>query len=207
MAKPSTPPSKGCSARPHTSPSRPSNPERREALLTLGGLGLGLLTASAARAALPEPPLTHVLAALNPRPLAPDFSLPDLDGKTRKLSDYRGKVVLVNFWASWCPPCRHEMPSMEKLYLELKGKPFQVLACDQQEDFDTVFAFTGQLDPAPTFPLLLDKKSAVAKAFGVPGLPTSFLIDKEGRIAYRAVGGRDFDHPEVRALVEKLIAA
>ena len=96
---------------------------------------------------------------------------------------------------------------MERLYLKLKGQPFQVLACDQQEDFDTVFAFTGQLDPAPTFPLLLDRKSAVAKAFGVPGLPTSFLIDKQGRIAYRAVGGRDFDHPEVIALVEKLIAA
>ena len=160
-----------------------------------------------AHANLPEPPLTHVLAALKPRPQAPDFTLPDLDGKLHKLSDYRGKVVLVNFWASWCPPCRHEMPSMEKLYLKLKGQPFQVLACDQQEDFDTVFAFTGQLDPAPTFPLLLDRKSAVAKDFGVPGLPTSFLIDKQGRIAYRAVGGRDFDHPEVIALVEKLIAA
>ena len=160
-----------------------------------------------ARANLPEPPLTHVLAPLEPRPPAPNFSLPDLDGKPHQLSDYRGKVVLVNFWASWCPPCRHEMPSMERLYLKLKGQPFQVLACDQQEDFDTVFAFTGQLDPAPTFPLLLDRKSAVAKAFGVPGLPTSFLIDKQGRIAYRAVGGRDFDHPEVIALVEKLIAA
>ena len=173
----------------------------------MGGLTLGLLTAGAARANLPEPPLTHVLAAVNPRRAAPDFTLPDLDGKPHKLSDYRGKVVLVNFWASWCPPCRHEMPSMERLYLKLKGKPFQVLACDQQEDFDTVFAFTGQLDPAPTFPLLLDRKSAVAQSFGVPGLPTSFLIDKEGRIAYRAVGGRDFDHPEVIALVEKLVAA
>lgn len=200
------PPSKGCNVPPPTSPPNPASPERRQALATLGGLTLGLLTAGVARANLPEPPLTHVLTAVTPRRPAPDFALPDLDGKTHKLSDYRGKVVLVNFWASWCPPCRHEMPSMEKLYLKLKGKPFQVLACDQQEDFDTVFAFTGQLDPAPTFPLLLDRKSAVAKSFGVPGLPTSFLVDKEGRLAYRAVGGRDFDHPDVIALVEKLMA-
>ncbi len=133
--------------------------------------------------------------------------MPGLDGKIHALSNYRGKVVLLNFWASWCPPCRHEMPSMEKLHQELKDKPFQVLACDQEEDDDTVFVFTSQLDPAPTFPLLLDRKSTVSKAYAVPGLPTSFLIDKSGRIAYRAVGGRDFGHPAIRALIEKLMGA
>lgn len=147
------------------------------------------------------------MAPVNPPIAAPDFSLPDLDGKTHKLSDYHGKVVLLNFWATWCPPCRREMPSMEKLHQELKDKPFQVLACDQQEDVDTVFAFTGQLDPAPTFPLLLDSKSAASRAYGVPGLPTTFLIDKTGQIAYRAVGGREFGHPAIRALIEKLMAA
>ncbi|HEY9098044.1 MAG TPA: TlpA disulfide reductase family protein [Thiobacillus sp.] len=96
---------------------------------------------------------------------------------------------------------------MEKLYLELKGKPFQVLACDQQEDGDTVFAFTGQLDPAPTFPVLLDSKSAISKAYGVLGLPTVFLIDKTWQIAYRAMGGRDFYHPTICALIEELITA
>ena len=141
-----------------------------------------------------------------PRP-APDFSLPDMDGKIHKLSDYRGKVVLLNFWATWCPPCRREMPSMENLHQELKDKPFQVLACDQEEDGDTVFAFTGQLDPAPTFPLLLDSKSAVSKSFDVRGLPTTFLVDKMGNIAYRAVGGREFGHPAIRALIEELMAA
>jgi peroxiredoxin len=176
-------------------------------LVALGGFGLSLLTGKTARAALPEPPLTHVMAAVSPPRPAPDFSLSDMDGKIHKLSDYRGKAVLLNFWASWCPPCRHEMPSMEKLYLELKDKPFQVLACDQQEDDDTVFAFTGQFDPAPTFPLLLDRKSTVSKTYDVPGLPTTFLIDKSGRIVYRAVGGRDFSHPAIRALIEKLIAA
>jgi peroxiredoxin len=206
MAKHSTPFSKGSSARPNNSPPRPANPDRRHALIALGGIGLGLLTARATQAALPEPPLTHVLAAVQPPRPAPDFSLPDMDGKLYKLSDYRGKVVLLNFWATWCPPCRHEMPSMEKLHRELKDKPFQILACDQQEDGDTVFAFTGQFDPAPSFPLLLDSKSAVAKAFSVPGLPTTFIIDKSGRIAYRAVGGRDFGHPDIRALIEGLMA-
>jgi peroxiredoxin len=207
MAKHSTPFSKGSSAPPNNSPFHPANPERRNALISLGGFGLGLLTAGAARADLPEPPLTHVLAPVKPPKPAPDFSLPDMDGRLHKLSDYAGKVVLLNFWATWCPPCRRELPSMEKLYVELKGKPFQVLACDQQEDGDTVFTFTAQLDPAPTFPMLLDSKSAVSKAYDVPGLPTTFLIDKTGRIAYRAVGGREFGHPAIRALIEELMAA
>jgi peroxiredoxin len=206
MAKHSTPFSKGSSVPPNNSPSRPANPERRDALIALGGLGLGLLTGPA-RAALPEPPLTHVMAAVNPPRPAPDFGLPDTDGKLHTLSDYRGKVVLLNFWATWCPPCRHEMPSMQTLFQELKDKPFQVLACDQQEDGDTVFSFTGLLNPEPTFPILMDSKSSVSKKYGVPGLPTSFLIDKKGNIAYRAVGGRDFGHPAMRALIESLMAA
>ena len=207
MAKQSTPFSKGSSAPPNNSPSHPANPERRNALISLGGLSLGLLTAGTARAALPEPPLTHIMAPVKPARPAPDFSLPDMDGKIHKLSDYSGKVVLLNFWATWCPPCRRELPSMEMLYRDLKDKPFQVLACDQQEDIDTVFAFTGQLDPAPTFPLLLDSKSVVSKAYSVPGLPTTFLIDKTGQVAYRAVGGRDFGHPAIRALIEELMDA
>jgi len=207
MAKHSTLFSKGSSALPKNSPSRLESPERRNALITLGGLGLGLLATGTARADLPEPPLTHILAPVKPARPAPDFSLADTEGKIHKLSDYPGKVVLLNFWATWCPPCRRELPSMEKLYQALKGKPFQVLACDQQEDADTLFAFTGQLDPAPTFPVLLDSNSAVSKAYGVPGLPTTFLIDKTGQIAYRAVGGREFDHPAIHALIEKLMAA
>jgi peroxiredoxin len=99
------------------------------------------------------------------------------------------------------------MPSMQMLFQELKDKPFQVLACDQQEDGDTVFSFTGLLNPEPTFPILMDSKSSVSKEYGVPGLPTSFLIDKKGNIAYRAVGGRDFGHPAMRALIEELMAA
>jgi thiol-disulfide isomerase/thioredoxin len=158
----------------------------------------------AAQEVLPD--LTHQLTALKPRPPAPDFTLKDLDGKTQRLSDYRGKVVLVNFWATWCPPCRREMPSMERLYQKLKNEPFMVLAPDQYENFDLVFTFTGQLDPAPTFPIMLDPESRSAKAWSVKGLPSSFIVDKQGRIAYRAIGGREFDHPEIEKTIRALIA-
>jgi len=158
-----------------------------------------------ARAQTDLPDLTHKLTTLSPRPLAPAFTLKDLDGKTHKLSAYKGQVLLVNFWASWCPPCRREMPSMERLYLKLKGEPIQVLAVNQNESFDLVFAFTGELDPAPTYPILLDQKGKVPAQWGVKGLPTSFIVDKQGRIAYRAVGGREFDHPEIEATLRRLL--
>ncbi len=136
---------------------------------------------------------------------AKNFSLKDLDGKTYTLSDYRGKVILVNFWATWCPPCRREMPSLERLHQKLKGEAFVILAADQQEDYDTVFAFTGQLDPQPTFAILLDSKAAASRAWKVQGLPSSFLVDKRGRVVYRVIGGREFDHPEIEQLIRDLI--
>ena len=95
---------------------------------------------------------------------------------------------------------------MKFMFKKLKGEPFMVLAPDQYESFDLVFSFTGQLDPAPTFPILLDEKSTSSKAWKVKGLPTSFIVDKQGRIAYRAVGGREFDHPEIEKLIRALIA-
>ncbi|NNM63460.1 MAG: TlpA family protein disulfide reductase [Burkholderiales bacterium] len=139
-----------------------------------------------------------------PRP-TPNFTLPDLDGKPHRLSDYRGRVVLVNFWATWCPPCRAEMPSIEKLYLSLRNKPFAVLALDQGESLNQVFAYMGQLSPSPTFPVLLDSKSAVAHAFGVMGIPTSYLVDPHGKIVRQAVGGRDFDTAAMRRVIEQLM--
>ena len=151
------------------------------------------------------PDLTHKLTAYEKRAVAPDFQLKDLDGKTHRLSSYKGKVVLVNFWATWCPPCRREMPSMERLYQKLQGAPFTILAIDQIEGFDLVFAFTGELSPSPTFPILLDGKGEVSKQWRVPGLPSSYIIDKQGRIVYRAVGGREFDHPQIEKIFRELI--
>ncbi len=179
------------------------NPERRRLLTSLAACGLGALTSRSALAAGTAP--DEALSIVQPPRPAPNFTLPDLDGKPHRLSDYRGKVVLVNFWATWCPPCRAEMPSIEKLYLSLRNKPFAVLALDQGESLNQVFAYMGQLSPSPTFPVLLDSKSAAAHAFGVMGIPTSYLIDPRGDIVRQAVGGRDFDAVAMRRVIERLM--
>jgi thiol-disulfide isomerase/thioredoxin len=151
-----------------------------------------------------ESALSYQFSPVTPLIAAPDFTLEDMDGESYKLHDYRGKVVLINFWATWCPPCRKEMPALEALYKKLGGDSFAVLAVNQWEDPDHVFAYTGELNVFPTFPILFDPDSAVSEKYRVKGLPTSFLIDKQGRLAYRAVGGRDFDHPEVEKLIRAL---
>jgi thiol-disulfide isomerase/thioredoxin len=139
------------------------------------------------------------------RPLpAADFKLLDMEEKTHTLKQYRGKVVLINFWATWCPPCIDEMPSLEKLYQKLKGQPFVMLAINQWEDEERVFEFMGELSTIPNFPILFDPDSKVSAAFGVQGLPSSFIVDKQGRIVYRATGGRDFAHPEIEAKIKSL---
>ena len=165
-----------------------------------------LLASSPVMAESGPPGLGYQFTPLAPLAAAPDFKLNDMDGESFSLHDYRGKVVLVNFWATWCPPCRKEMPALEALYKKLGGDSFAVLAVNQWEDPDHVFAYTGELNVFPTFPILFDPESAISEDYGVKGLPTSFLIDKKGRLVYRAVGGRDFDHPEVGRLIRKLLA-
>ncbi len=163
-----------------------------------------LCLAGTATAALPLPEMSHSMTKLSSAKPARNFTLPDLDGKPRALSDYLGKVVLVNFWATWCPPCRREMPSLERLSQRLKDRGFVVLAINQMETPDEVFAFTGQLEPSPTFPLLFDRDSAVARAWGVLGLPASFIVDRQGRVVYRMMGGREFDHPQFEQAIRTL---
>ena len=152
-----------------------------------------------------QPKLGHKMTPLPKLVVAPDFTLEDMDEEKHSLKDLRGKVVLVNFWATWCPPCRREMPSMERLYQKLKGKNFAVIAINQMENADHVFAFTGQLEIDPTFTILLDTDSKISQAFRVQGLPTSYLIDKKGNIRYRAIGGREFDHPAVEQQITDLM--
>lgn len=171
----------------------------------IAGLCALALALAAPAVAADLPPLSHSLTQLAPK-RAPALKLKDTDGQPHDLSRYRGKVVLVNFWATWCPPCRREMPSMQRLKEVLAGEAFEVLAVDVGEDADTVQAFTSQLDTPLTFPILLDTRSRTMRDWKVAGLPSTYLVDKQGRIVAIAVGGREFDHPEIIAAVRAALA-
>ena len=127
------------------------------------------------------------------KPSAPDFNLKDMEDKLHKLSSYRGRVVIVNFWATWCPPCRFELPSMDKAYQLLKQQDVVMLAINVGEDADTIFSFTA--DYPVSFPLLLDKDAVVIKQYPVIGLPTSYIINPQGQLVYRVIGTRDWTDP------------
>ncbi len=118
---------------------------------------------------------------------ADEFRLTDLDGKTHNLSQYRGKIVLVNFWATWCKPCTTEMPAMQASFDKLRDKGFVVLAINELEDDDKVQAHIKQY--GHTFPVLMDRDNKVANQFGVFGLPVSVFIDQQGRVQEYIKGG------------------
>jgi cytochrome c biogenesis protein CcmG/thiol:disulfide interchange protein DsbE len=137
--------------------------------------------------------------------LAPDFAVPDLAGQAVRLSAYRGQVVLVNLWATWCPPCREEMPSMEKLHEKLKDRGFVLLAVSQDEGgIDGVRQFVEQMKLS--FRVLVDPDGEVGRKFGVWGYPESFLVDRDGRIVERVIGPRDWAAPAQIAAIEALLA-
>jgi len=157
-----------------------------------------LLIVGGALAQHPGSGLTQMEGA----PPAPGFELPDLDGEKHHLSDYRGKVVIVNFWATWCPPCRAEMPSMQRAWQQLQKEGIQMLGIDVGEDEETIFQFLG--DYPVEFPLLMDSDSSIIEKWGVRGLPTTYVIDPQGRIIYRAIGGREWDDSELLKMVRAL---
>ncbi len=122
---------------------------------------------------------------------APDFTLPSLVGNPVRLSNYRGKVVFLNFWATWCPPCREEMPSMESLYQRLKGRDFEMLAVSiDTKGVDLVQSFVATY--ALTFPVLLDPNKKIYRLYGLTGVPETFIIGKNGVIILRIIGPRDW---------------
>jgi len=133
-----------------------------------------------------------------------DFSLPDINGQPFTLSDFKGKIVFLNFWTTWCPECRIEMPSMEKLHRKLKGKDFAMIAVDLQESVLRVKTF---LEKYPlTFTILLDSKGIIGPQFGIRAVPTTFILDKNGGIIGKALGSRNWDSKESMALFEHLIS-
>ena len=121
--------------------------------------------------------------------LAPDFELKTPTGETVKLSDLRGQAVLVNLWATWCPPCREEMQTIEKVYQEFKAQGFTVLAVNMtdQDNPQAVLPFVEE--QGLTFPILLDETGAVAKAYQLRSLPSSYFIGSDGRINEVVIGG------------------
>jgi thiol-disulfide isomerase/thioredoxin len=149
------------------------------------------------------PPLTHSLTPVQSSQKLPPLRLKNMDDEIVDIAELRGKVVVVNFWATWCPPCRREMGSLERLNLATADKGVVVLAVNIGEDVDTVFSFLGTVDPSPSFPILFDTDSGSMDDWKVMGLPTTYIIDPSGTIGYRAVGGREFDHPE---LVKRVVA-
>ena len=152
--------------------------------------------------------VTHVLAGeLKPytgRPL-PDFTLTDLHGKEHKLSHLKGKVVMVNFWATYCTPCIKEMPSMQRLDKKFKGNPFQILAINMAEDHASVEAFMKRHKIEVTFPILLNTAGDVAEAWMVTAVPTTFVIDRQGHIRYALYGAIEWDSDEVIKTVDDLM--
>ena len=117
---------------------------------------------------------------------APDFRLDDLEGRPVRLADYRGQVVLINFWATWCLPCRTEMPEIESVYRAHRERGFGVLAIDMQEHAGLVRPFMAEL--GLTFPALLDLDGSVGRAYRARALPASFLVDRQGTVRYVKVG-------------------
>lgn len=135
---------------------------------------------------------------------APDFSLLDLNGKKVGLKDFKGKIVLLNFWATWCGPCKEEMPFLETLHQQFKEKSFVVLTVSvDYEGAKLVQEFINK--QRYTFPVLLDPTCEVLDLFEVKGIPTTFIIDKKGKMLGRAIGPRDWKCQEVVSLISTLV--
>jgi peroxiredoxin len=134
---------------------------------------------------------------------AVDFTLPDLSGTAVRLSDLRGKIVFLNLWATWCPPCRAEMPSMQALYERLKGPDFAMVAVAEDTDAADVGAFVKEL--GLTFPVLLDTDNRLPARFGVTGYPETFIIDRDGQVIKHVIGPEEWTDPSVLAFFEELL--
>jgi len=172
---------------------------RPEPLLsTIGALLLAVPLCAIGSAAA-----SRSLDAVDPPTTAADLQLADTHAAQHRLQDYRGQVVLVSFWATWCTPCVREMPSMQRLADALSERGLVVLAVNVAEPVRRVQAYLDR--QKLTFTALLDPESTAFYAWQVIALPTSFLIDRAGRLRFRVVGELDWDDPDVRATIERLL--
>lgn len=136
----------------------------------------------------------------------PDFTLPDLQGNMVQLSALRGKVVFINIWTTWCPPCVEEMPTMQRLYNRLPARGLEILTISIDAlGVQVVGPFMRQ--HRLTFPALLDPTGRIERLYRTSGVPESFIVDKQGRLVEKVVGPRDWSHPQVIVMFERLLAA
>jgi cytochrome c biogenesis protein CcmG/thiol:disulfide interchange protein DsbE len=153
-------------------------------------------------------------SGLNPGDNAPPLELKDLFGKIHKIADYKGKALLINFWATWCGPCVDEIPALQELYSKLGKENFEILAIGVDDQEDALREFQKRY--ALTFPVLIDKDGAVKNKYKLTGVPESFLLDKEGKLVMlpdpndntpvvRIVGPRDWSSPNAIARIRDII--
>jgi thiol-disulfide isomerase/thioredoxin len=140
-----------------------------------------------------------------PAKAAPNFTLSTVDGQQISLDQYRGKVVFLNFWATWCIPCREEMPALEQLHQTYHSQDLTILSIDLKENADQVKVFFQK--HGLSFPALLDQDGSVFRDYLVAGMPTTYLIGRDGTLLARGVGGRDWKRAEALQLIQELIRA
>jgi len=133
----------------------------------------------------------------------PALALEDLDGKAHRLDAYRGKVVLINFWATWCDPCREEMPSIDRLRASMQGKPFVVLAVNLAEPPSRIRSYLQKMPVG--FTVLLDRDMAVAKAWKARILPATYIVGPTGKVRYSYVGELDWSQESIRRKILELV--
>ena len=149
------------------------------------------------------------LKLLTPRAAPSALALLDLDGKPHTLADYKGRVVLINFWASWCPPCRAEMPSMQRLKDAMKNEPFSILAVNMAETETEVRQFLKDIkdmkDAKLDFTILMDKDGKALKEWKLFVFPTSYVLDAEGKLRYSLLGSVEWDESDTLKKIEALL--
>jgi len=175
------------------------------AALSLSLSSQGLLSASGSEPSAPEGPFAENFTFSDPPVPAPSVAFQTLGGEVATLADFRGQVVLVNFWATWCAPCVREMPSLQRLHQELADEGLTVLAVSEDRAGAAVVRpFLKRLELFG-LPIYLDSKGLLARAFVVKGLPTSFLIDRQGQVVAGLVGPMEWDSQEAKALIRNYL--
>ena len=134
---------------------------------------------------------------------APDFTLQDIKGRAWKLSDLRGKVVFINFWATWCPVCRQEMPSMHALNHDMANEKFEMLTILSNDDPARADNFVTNLGAG--FPVLIDPDSKTGKAYGITGVPETYIVDSAGILREKYIGGRAWDSQGAKQMLKRYL--